>query len=79
MTLLDHGLLSTKKLEEDDDVKDFVTPVSEIRDDARADVNLAGLKKGDIIQFEDKGYYVFDGVVCGCHEFIHRPVCYSRC
>ena len=74
VTLLDHDYLITKKkLEENDDVKDFVTPVSEFRDEARADANVADLKKGDIIQFERKGYYIFDGVVGGRHEFIHIP------
>ena len=74
VTLLDHDYLITKKkLEENDDVKDFVTPVSEFRDEARADANVADLKKGDIIQFERKGYYIFDGVVDGRHEFIHIP------
>ncbi len=74
VTLLDYDYLITKKkLEENDDVKDFVTPVSEFRDDARADANVAALTKGDIIQFERKGYYIFDGVVAGRHEFIHIP------
>ena len=41
--------------------------------EARADANVAALTKGDIIQFERKGYYIFDGVVGGRHEFIHIP------
>ena len=74
VTLLDHDYLITKKkLEENDDVKDFVTPVSEFRDEAFADANVKELKKGDIIQFERKGYYIFDGVVDGRYEFIHIP------
>ena len=73
-TLLDHDYLITKKkLEENDDVKDFVTPVSEFREDALADANITALTKGDIIQFERKGYYIFDGVVDGKYEFIHIP------
>ena len=74
-TLLDYDYLITKKkLEENDDVKDFVTPVSEFRDEAYADANVKELKKGDIIQFERKGYYIFDGVVDGgAYEFIHIP------
>ena len=74
-TLLDYDYLITKKkLEEDDDVKDFVTPVSEFRDEALADANVRDLHKGDIIQFERKGYYIFDGVAAdGRHEFIHIP------
>jgi glutamyl-tRNA synthetase len=74
-TLLDYDYLITKKkLEEDDDVKDFVTPVSEFREDALADANVKELKKGDIIQFERKGYYIFDGIAAnGRYEFIHIP------
>ncbi|KAI0934689.1 hypothetical protein AcV5_006451 [Taiwanofungus camphoratus] len=74
ITLLDHDYLITKKkLEENDEVKDFVTPVSEFREDALSDANVIELKKGDIIQFERKGYYIFDGVIDGRREFIHIP------
>lgn len=73
-TLLDHDYIITKKkLEENDDVKDFVTPVSEFREDAVADANVKDLTKGDIIQFERKGYYIFDGIAGGRYEFIHIP------
>lgn len=75
-TLLDYDYLITKKkLEEDDQFADFVTPVSEFREDAVADANVKDLKKGDIIQFERKGYYIFDGVSSkdGKYEFIHIP------
>lgn len=74
-TLLDYDYLITKKkLEENDDVKDFVTPVSEFREEALADANVKDLKKGDIIQFERKGYYIFDGIASdGRYEFIHIP------
>ncbi len=74
-TLLDYDYLITKKkLEEDDDVKDFVTPVSEFREEAFADANVRDVKKGDIIQFERKGYYIFDGVASsGKYEFICIP------
>jgi glutamyl-tRNA synthetase len=62
VTLLDYDYLITKKkLEENDDVADFVTPVTEFREEAWADANVGSLKKGDIIQFERKGYYIFDG------------------
>lgn len=64
VTLLDYDYLITKKkLEEDDEVADFVTPVSEFREEAWADANVSGLKKSDIIQFERKGYFIFDGEV----------------
>ncbi|KAI0306394.1 glutamate-tRNA ligase [Multifurca ochricompacta] len=63
-TLIDYDYLITKKkLEENDDVKDFVTPVTEFREDAFTDANVRDLEQGDIIQFERRGYYIFDGVV----------------
>ncbi|KIY73190.1 glutamate-tRNA ligase [Cylindrobasidium torrendii FP15055 ss-10] len=62
VTLLDYDYLITKKkLEEDDDVKDFATPVTEFKEDALADANVQDLKKGDYMQFERKGYYIYDG------------------
>lgn len=63
-TLIDYDYIITKKkLEENDDVKDFVTPVTEFREDALADANVRELNRGDIIQFERRGYFIFDGVV----------------
>lgn len=62
VTLLDYDYLITKKkLEEEDDVKDFVPPMSEFREEALADANVVTLRTGDIIQFERKGYYILDG------------------
>ena len=62
VTLLDYDYLITKKkLEENDDLEDFASPVTEFRSEAYADANVKELKKGDIIQFERKGYYIFDG------------------
>jgi glutamyl-tRNA synthetase len=74
VTLLDHDYLITKKkLEEEDDVADFVSPVTEFRVEALADANVRDLKKGDIMQFERKGYFVFDGTVDRRMEFIRIP------
>src|SRR6266403_797357 len=62
-TLIDYDYIITKKkLEENDDLKDFVTPVTEFREEAFADANVRELKRGDIIQFERRGYYIFDGI-----------------
>ncbi|EPB85312.1 glutamyl-tRNA synthetase [Mucor circinelloides 1006PhL] len=59
--LLDYDYLITKKkVEEGDEVKDLVTPVSEFKFPAIADGNTKNLKKGDIIQFERKGYFILD-------------------
>ncbi|CAA7271612.1 unnamed protein product [Cyclocybe aegerita] len=66
-------LISKKKLEEKDNVADFVTPVSEFKDYAYADANVLELKKGDIIQFERKGYYIYDNEVNGAREFFKIP------
>lgn len=73
--LLDYDYLITKKkLEEEDDVKDFVPPITEFREEALADANVKTLKAGDIIQFERKGYYIFDGRTGdGKLEFIRIP------
>ena len=72
--LLDYDYLITKKkLEEDDDVADFVTPVTEFKEHAIADANVRDLKMGDILQFERKGYFVYDGEVDGVKEFILIP------
>lgn len=72
--LLDYDyLISKKKLEEGDELADYVTPVTEFRVAALADANVSDLQKGDIIQFERKGYYIFDGEVDGHKEFIRIP------
>lgn len=64
--LVDFDYLITKdKLEEDDDVDDFLNKKTEFRTDALADCNVADLKVDDIIQFERKGYYRVD------RAFIH--------
>jgi len=78
VTLLDYDYLITKKkLEENDELKDFVSPVTEFRSGAYADANVKELKKGDIIQFERKGYYIFDGTTGEGEalrlDFIHIP------
>jgi glutamyl-tRNA synthetase len=75
VTLLDYDYLITKKkLDETDDVADFVTPVSEFKEEAFADTNVKDLAKGDIMQFERKGYFIFDGTAQdGKLEFIQIP------
>lgn len=75
VTLLDHDYLITKKkLEEDDSPVDFLSPKSEFREDALADANVVDLQKGDIMQFERKGYFVFDGEgEGGKKEFVKIP------
>ncbi|KDE04185.1 hypothetical protein MVLG_05348 [Microbotryum lychnidis-dioicae p1A1 Lamole] len=61
VTLLDYDyLIFKKKMEEDDKFEDWLTPQTEFRTEAFADVNVAGLEKGTIIQFERKGFYIVD-------------------
>ena len=66
-------LITKKKLEENDDLKDFVTPVTEFKESGYADANVLEVKKGDIIQFERKGYYIHDGEKDGVREFFKIP------
>lgn len=74
VTLVDFDYLITKKkLEENDDVKDFVTPVTEFKEYAYADASVLDLSKGDIIQFERKGYFIYDGEKDGAREFFKIP------
>ncbi|KAF9969465.1 hypothetical protein BGZ73_008180 [Actinomortierella ambigua] len=59
--LKDYDYLITKrKIEEEDDLKDLLTPVTEFTTEAVADGNVAELNKGDIIQLERKGFYIVD-------------------
>ncbi|KAI8971367.1 tRNA synthetases class I, catalytic domain-containing protein [Pilobolus umbonatus] len=61
--LLDYDYLITKKkVEEGDEVKDLLTSQSEFKYPCLADGNIKNLKKGDIMQFERKGYYILDAV-----------------
>ena len=59
--LVDFDYLITKdKLEEEDDVKDFVNPKTEWRFAAWADEGVWDVKVGDVVQFERKGYFRLD-------------------
>lgn len=61
VVLIDYDYLITKKkLEQDDEFADFVTPKTEFKTLAVGDANLKGCKKGDIIQLERKGYFIVD-------------------
>ncbi|SCU87975.1 LANO_0D00694g1_1 [Lachancea nothofagi CBS 11611] len=61
--LVDFDHLITKdKLEEGEDFADYLTPQTEFHVAAVADLNVKDMKKGDIIQFERKGYYRLDSV-----------------
>ncbi|KAI9597018.1 glutamate-tRNA ligase [Syncephalis fuscata] len=53
-------LINKKKLEEDDNVADYLTAITEFCEEALADYNVSTLAKGDIIQLERRGYYIID-------------------
>lgn len=76
VTLLDFDYLITKKkLEEEDNFTDFLTPQSIFVSQAIADKNVATLEKGTQIQFERKGYYILDDTqgADGRRVFIRIP------
>ncbi|KAL7625916.1 hypothetical protein AAE478_005140 [Parahypoxylon ruwenzoriense] len=59
--LWDFDYLITKdKLEEDDDLEQFLTPVTATMEEAYCDEGMTKLKKDDIIQLERRGYYRVD-------------------
>lgn len=61
--LLDYDYLITKKkLEETDEVGDYVTRETEFCVSAWADAGVRELREGDVMQFERKGYYRVDKV-----------------
>jgi glutamyl-tRNA synthetase len=61
ITLYDFDLLITKdKMDADDQLEDVLTPVTEFKTEALADCNVAELKKGDIVQFDRKGFFRID-------------------
>lgn len=62
-TLIDFDYLITKKkIEENENWEDFITPQTEFKTDALVDSNLATLEPGTIVQFERKGFYILDSV-----------------
>ncbi|MCJ1370026.1 hypothetical protein MMC20_001238 [Loxospora ochrophaea] len=64
--LVDFDYLITKdKIDENDNVDDFLNPQTEFRSQALADCNVADLQVDDIIQFERKGYFRVD------RKFLH--------
>ncbi|KEY64532.1 hypothetical protein S7711_03599 [Stachybotrys chartarum IBT 7711] len=53
-------LITKDKLEKQDQLKDYLTPITEFCTEALADCNVAELVQGVIIQFERKGLYKLD-------------------
>ncbi|EME30810.1 glutamyl-tRNA synthetase [Galdieria sulphuraria] len=57
----DH-LITKAKVEEDDRMEDIIRHNSKIEEFAWGDINLRLLRKGDVIQFERRGYYICDNI-----------------
>ena len=53
-------LISKDKMEEEDTLEDCLNPVTEVKTEALAGCNVAGLKVDDIVQFDRKGYFRID-------------------
>ena len=61
ITLVDFDhLISKDKLDDADDWEKFVTPETEFRSEAVADVNVWEVESDEVIQFDRKGYYRCD-------------------
>ncbi len=64
--LWDFGYLLTKDtLEKDDELEDYLAPVTAVLTEALCDANLAGAKENDILQLERKGYFRVDKALGG--------------
>lgn len=62
VVLIDYDYLITKKkIEEADDFTACLNNKTEYRVKAVSDANIKDLKKFDIIQFERKGFYIYQG------------------
>ncbi len=62
VVLIDYDYLITKKkIEAEDDFTACLNTKTEFRVNALADKNVEGLKQWDIIQFERKGFYIYQG------------------
>lgn len=59
LTTFDH-LITKDKLEDGDNVADFVNPDTVSYLEVIGDINLQSMPTGEIIQFERKGYYRLD-------------------
>ncbi|CAH1756766.1 414_t:CDS:10 [Entrophospora sp. SA101] len=76
--LIDYDyLINRRKLEEADKIEDCITEKTEFIEKAIADSNIKDLKKGDIIQFERKGFYILDNNITSTSttipKFIYIP------
>eukprot|EP01133_Synstelium_polycarpum_P009746 gene9746-11381_t len=54
------NMITKAKLEEEDELKDFTTPVTRFELEAFSDENILTLKVGDKIQFERRGLFICD-------------------
>jgi len=69
LVAFDH-LITKDKLEEGDEVTDFLTPETIFKGSCLADHNVAHLPEGAIVQFERKGYFRVDQVATKDHKMV---------
>ena len=61
VTLYDFDFLITKdKLDPEDELEDVLNDKTEFKTESLGDCNVAGLKEGDIVQFDRKGFFRID-------------------
>lgn len=53
-------LITKDKIDEGENIDDFLNPRTEIRTPSLADCNVAALRENDVMQFDRKGYYRVD-------------------
>lgn len=68
------NLITKDKLEEEDNLEDFLNPNTSSMEEAWCDEGVATLKKDDIIQLERRGYYRVDKGIPDCKEGEEKKV-----
>ncbi|KAF2176284.1 ribosomal protein L25-like protein [Zopfia rhizophila CBS 207.26] len=72
---LEVGYLLTKDMLKGDDLDDYLATDTTVMIEALCRANLVGLKEGDVLQLERKGYFRVDKSVC--HEPEGRAVLFK--
>lgn len=68
------NLITKDKLEEEDNLEDFLNPNTSSMEEAWCDEGVATLKKDDIIQLERRGYYRVDKGIPDCKDGEEKKV-----
>jgi len=67
---IDH-LITKDKLEEEDEIEDYLTEITMTKIEAIGDLNLRSLANGTHVQLERKGYYIVDKMYTNQSSPIH--------